>query len=254
MSHPRSWIPCARFATAVIALWLVVIPFMNPGGGSRVSAQPSKFSRSTSVFVDAWQRTFGYYGKTFPVPRFVSFEGVLSGTGCGTITRNNAYFCPADNTIYYDVNFLSVLSRNVGEMTGTDGDYAPIAAIGHELGHAIVTHLQPYATTRQGWSYRIDVNKGERLADCLAGSSTRSAEAAGLLDRTDIGEALALMRFIGTPRTSLKMPSWQEWIQRHSQEHPDPKVREDMFRAGYDRGAMACGDVSNLLRAPAGRR
>jgi predicted metalloprotease len=170
------------------------------------------------------------------------------------MTPNNAYFCRADNTIYYDVNFLHVLGRSAGRMKGTDGDYAPIAAIGHELGHAVQFHLQPYATMRQGWTYKVDHVGGERIADCLSGASTRSAEAAGLLDRTDIREALAVMEIVGTPRTSLTMPSLREWIQRHSQGHPEPDVRQDMFRAGYDRGVMACGNIANLLRAPAGRR
>jgi predicted metalloprotease len=239
---------------AIVSSCLAVVQLLHAGGGSPVAAQSSKFSQSTSAFVSAWQRTFADFGKTFPVPRFVTFEGRLTGTGCGTVTWDNAYFCERDNTIYYDVNFLRLLSQSVGEMTGTDGDYAPIAAIGHELGHAVVAHLQPYATMRQGWSYRVDIHGGERVADCLSGSSARSAEAAGLLDRTDISEALALMQMIGTPRTTMTMPSLREWIQRHSQGHPEPQARIDMFRAGYDRGAMACGNVANLLRAPAGRR
>jgi predicted metalloprotease len=252
MGHPRPWFSCVRFSAAIVSSWLVVVHFVSPGGGSPVAAQSSKFSQSTSVFVSAWQQTFAYYDKTFPVPRFVPFEGSRAGTGCGTITANNAYFCSADNTIYYDVNFLRELRQNAGQMTGTDGDYAPIAAVGHELGHAVLTHLQPYATQRQGWSYRVDGIGQERIADCLSGSSTRSAEAAGLLDRTDLKEALAVMEIVGTPE--LAAPTLRAWIRLHSELHPAPQVRKDMFRAGYERGAMACGDVSNQLRAPAGRR
>jgi predicted metalloprotease len=252
MHHPRPWSPCVRFVAAVVSSWLVVAHVVTPGGGVRVAAQSSKFTQSMRVFVDAWQQTFALHGKTFPVPRFVPFRGQVPGTGCGTVTENNAYFCPADNTIYFDTSYISALSQDAGRMTGTDGDYAAIAVVAHELGHAVQAHLQPYATTRQGWSYRVDVNRGERLADCLAGSSTRSAEAAGLLDRTDLGEALAMMRIAGSPE--LAAPSLRLWIQRHADRHPAPGARYDMFRAGYDKGATACGDVVALLRAPAGKR
>jgi hypothetical protein len=75
LRHPHPWLPCVRFLAAIASAWLIVVQFPNPGGGLPVAAQPSKFSQSTSVFVSAWQRTFADHGKSFPVPRFVSFEG-----------------------------------------------------------------------------------------------------------------------------------------------------------------------------------
>lgn len=245
-----SCIYLARVARAALAV-SVVMTFGVAAQPRVASAQTAKFDRAVDVFVSVWRQTFTSFGKTFPAPKLVAFKGTLTGTGCGTITPDNAYYCPPDNTIYYDVEFLAAQSRDVGQMTGTDGDYAPIAAVAHELGHAVSAHLQRSANLRQRLSYRVNGHREEMLADCLSGAVTRGAAAAGLLDRTDLGEGLMLMRMIGTPFQPFPTnPGVKNWLQRHAESHPAPEDRQRMFQRGYDRGAAGCGEVANLLSAP----
>ncbi len=84
--------------------------------------------------------------------------GVMTGCGRYPFTSGNAFYCPGDNTVYLDLNFLAAQERG-GAESG-----AALAITAHELGHA-------WEAQR---GYRIDdgdtVVKTELFADCISGA------------------------------------------------------------------------------------
>ena len=94
-------------------------------------------------------------------------------TGCKVIDTNNAAYCAADNTIYYDPVFLAAVGKAVARVTGSSGDFGVLAIIAHELGHAIA--FRKYPDDRFGLA---STYSGESYADCAAGALTADAQQA----------------------------------------------------------------------------
>jgi len=82
----------------------------------------------------------------------VAYEGRARSSGCGSLSSENAWYCHADNTIYYDSNFFRYLFRHMGRA-------APSFILAHEWGH----HIQSQVVL-PGVSVRAELQ-----ADCYAG-------------------------------------------------------------------------------------
>ncbi len=87
-----------------------------------------------------------------PASGVSSYEGAAQPSGCGLLSTENAWYCSADNHIYYDDNFLRTLYRATGVA-------APTVLLAHEYGHHIQSIIGlPAVSVR-----------AELQADCLAG-------------------------------------------------------------------------------------
>ena len=74
-------------------------------------------------------------GSAFPyrsLTAFVAYTTVIN-TPCGLAELGNAFYCPLDEGVYYDFNFLQLFLDGVGDM-------APAFIISHEIGHH-VSHI-----------------------------------------------------------------------------------------------------------------
>lgn len=95
--------------------------------------------------------------------------GEIPDTVCGDRDdadswRDNAFYCPDDAKIVYDLDFLAALYAS-------SGDFAPVSILAHEWGHHVQHQSGPGEFSIQD----------ELMADCFAGAFTSSADEAAAL-------------------------------------------------------------------------
>jgi uncharacterized protein len=162
-----------------------------------------------------WQRVFAAVGASYRAPVVTMLEAPLV-TACGPAGPESlAFYCPAEEAIYYAPTGLEAHRRRIG-------DFAPIVVLAHEWGH----HLQ----TLLG-SIPSPGNRFELQADCLAGVYASDAGQRGLLDPGDITEAVAMAAAAGDP---LGLP------QDMPGTHGINDDRITAFMRGYLGGVDAC--------------
>jgi predicted metalloprotease len=104
-----------------------------------------------------------------------SLSGVV--TACGRAgLENPAYYCPAEEAIYYAPVGVDEHHRRIG-------DFAPIVEMAHEWDH----HLQSLLSLAP-----TPGNAFELQTDCIAGVYAPDARRQGLLDPGDLTEAVAM--------------------------------------------------------------
>jgi uncharacterized protein len=145
-------------------------------------------------------------------PRLVSSSSGAK-TPCGIV--NDISYCGADNSIYYDYQFLNDLYTNIG-------DYAVVTVLAHEWGHSVQAQLV---------QQRLPSIAIENQADCFAGTFTRYAERQGRLERGDWREAMDVL---------YKSGDANEVLPNTDGSHGDGVTRVDAFRFGYERDVPAC--------------
>jgi uncharacterized protein len=162
-----------------------------------------------------WQRVFAAVGASYRAPVVTMLEAPLV-TACGPAGPESlAFYCPAEEAIYYAPTGLEAHRRRIG-------DFAPIVVMAHEWGHHVQTLLG--IPPRPG-------NTFELQADCLAGAYTSDAGQRGLLDPGDITEAVDMSATMGDP---LGLP------QDTPGAHGINDDRITAFMRGYLGGVDAC--------------
>ncbi len=200
---------------------------------SDIAASNQKVRMAHAALADMWRQYFRHNGATFAVPGLVRYRGV-AGSSCGVMRRNNAGYCPADNTIYFDEVFLASQSKLAGRELGTDGDMAAVGIIAHEMGHAVSIQLGFHSPS---------VYAMEATADCLAGAFADHARNDGSLEPGDIEEAFFGMAAAGDPEPELTGDSRVDRrILRvaSTMGHGTRVQRTQNFKLGLDHGPDAC--------------
>lgn len=163
-----------------------------------------------------WLRNFNTSRRIYTRPAMFYYTEPIR-TPCGVSLMNNAFYCAASNSIYYDYNFIS-------RMYSTVGDYAAVSIIAHEWGHLVQAQLG----ISRGTNFSISM---ELQADCFAGAYTKNAELKRELEEGDMEEAGVGLFSAGDPRG-------MAWFD--SQAHGKPMQRISAFLDGYKGGAAAC--------------
>ncbi len=177
-----------------------------------------------SNFVDAtWTEIFSNAGKSFSAPRLVPFTHSIE-TGCGVLAPDNAHYCGKDNAVYYDIEFFAKLRKYTAHELRSDGSYAPITVLWHEVAHGVAETLgiNPIYARNQ-----------ENLADCLAGVVMQHAVPAGSLDADQVLEGLFALR-LGGDRPTTPFDS--------DRAHGPAEERQVMFNRGIRDGLPACSE------------
>ena len=198
-----------------------------------VAASNTKVKMAYDDLIAMWTTQFTKLGERFAVPDIARYRSPIR-TACGVMDRNNAGYCPTDNTIYYDDVFVAAQAKMAAREVGTDGDMAAIGIIAHEMGHAVAMQL--------GHDSRISY-QNESVADCLAGAFAQRAEHAGTLEKGDVEEAFAAMARAGDPTPELTgdQRTDQRILARMAvRGHGTREQRMQNFRSGLSAGAGAC--------------
>ena len=94
---------------------------------------------------------------------------------CGPLVGNNAFYCPVDNTISWDIQFMNWQFAQWG-------DFAPVTIAAHEWGHR--NQAQAGLLNRGRSTFQ-----NEQHADCQAGVFAAIEESRGLLEMGDVMES-----------------------------------------------------------------
>jgi predicted metalloprotease len=186
-----------------------------------------------------WRRVFASAHRKYVAARVVVFYSQTQSR-CGKHQGSGPFYCPADNTVYLDLRFFSLL-LNLARV----GPAAQAYLVGHEVGH----HVQRLAgvATRVEALNRADPGRRntrsiqvELQADCLAGVWARSAYPRSGFNINDLYDALTTANKIG-----------DDYIQRANGNivdtslftHGSSQQRQFWLRTGYKSGKPGSCDT-----------
>jgi predicted metalloprotease len=156
----------------------------------------SKVLGSTEV---VWGEVLPRHGHPYREPTLNLFSGQVS-SACGFASAAmGPFYCPADQSVYLDLQFFDDLERRFG----APGDFAQAYVIAHEIGHHIQNLLGISSEVRalQQQTDREGANQLsvalELQADCLAGVWGHYANREGVIQPGDFDEGLRAAAAIG---------------------------------------------------------
>lgn len=195
---------------------------------------------------DVWNKIFADRGVDYREPTLVLFTGGTR-SGCGFASSAiGPFYCPADQTIYIDLEFFAQLQNKLD----APGDFAQAYVIAHEVGHHVQNLLGTMSklnSARQNMS-ESDANKVsvavELQADFLAGVWAHHADQMfDILEPGDVGEALRAASAVG-----------DDTLQKRSQGHVVPdsfthgtsEQRRAWFERGFESGDIDQGNTFSM--------
>ena len=203
---------------ALVALLLLTACSDEPATTPTPSLEPAFIELMASLTGDGdpaaspldafWHETLATYVTPASVTGYRAGE-IPDATICGDHDdadswRNNAFYCPSDQTITYDIDWFADLYRQAGAL-------APIGILAHEWGH----HVQEQTDVGE---YSI---QDELMADCLAGMFASA---------TDDGAANAdqMVAFYALGNSRYQASTWFQ-----AREHGSPNQRAAAWAVGY---------------------
>ncbi|MGO9352649.1 MAG: neutral zinc metallopeptidase [Mycobacterium sp.] len=193
---------------------------------------------ATGNSVDAvWHQLMPRYTR----PHVVLFHGSVN-TGCGgATTAVGPFYCPVDQTAYFDTDFFQELVDRFGS---SGGPFAQEYVVAHEYGHH-VQQLQGLLGRAQQGAQGAGGNgvRAELQADCYAGiwahyASTVKQDSTGVpylqpLSDKDIQDALSAAASVGDDRIQRETTGRtnpESWT------HGSSEQRQHWFTVGYQTG------------------
>jgi len=173
-------------------------------------------SLSSELLNTFWDEVFYSQGLTYQLPSGFFWYNEEIPSNCGPTALMNAFFCPADATIWFHYDFLLMLYNQIG-------DYAAAHVLAHEWAH-FIQHL--LGINNNGFTIFTELQ-----ADCFAGFFAAWADDNGYLDEGDIDEAVTITYHIGDPET---MP----WYEPGA--HGTSSQRITAFGLGLEQGLFSC--------------
>ena len=158
----------------------------------------SYMTKIVGCLMTVWNDPVTKAGYVLPRPPVVIYSSAIT-TACGKEGTQNAFYCGADQKIYYATDLPSVLPKDLQQAR-----FVVETIVAHEFGHAIqgrtgilvsFNGLEGQAATKAAandWSRR-----GEQQADCLAGLFIRSVSKSAGLTQQDLANVAATMRAVG---------------------------------------------------------
>jgi predicted metalloprotease len=234
----------------ILAAVIVLPQLLGSGGDSAIDPVVDEAAGPTQCETEIEQVVCGavddvsiYWEDQFPV----SFQGAFPGTdtvffsgvtttGCGRATaQTGPFYCPADQLVYFDLDFLQQLQDDFG----ATGDLAAQYIVAHEYGHHVqnVTGISDRVRSVQQRSpssaneFSVAL---ELQADCFAGAWAWSVAEREEFDRPDeIEEALRAAEAVGDDRI---MEAAGGDVNPESFTHGTSEQRRSWFETGFRTG------------------
>lgn len=142
-----------------------------------------------------WVGVFEQADRSYRPTDLVVFNGVTR-SGCGGAqAQSGPHYCPADERVYMDLDFLAELQRRFGAA----GDTAQAYILAHEVAHHVQHQLGITEQVQSEASNEASIAL-ELQADCFAGvwlSTLRTGTSAAVLEAGDLQEALDAAAAVG---------------------------------------------------------
>jgi predicted metalloprotease len=195
--------------------------------------------KTFNVADTVWRNEFHRRGLDYISPRFAFFRG-RTQTGCGPATAEiGPFYCPPDQEIYFDLDFLERLQTQFG----ATGEFAQAYIVAHEFGHHLQTLLRTESEVRaaqqrnpsQANQYSIRL---ELQADCYAGVWSNLADTSenGInLTQGNIAEAVGAAQAVGDDRIQAKVSGR---VNPESWTHGSAAQRKQWFLTGAQSGDL----------------
>ncbi len=187
------------------------------------------------------------FGTDYVDTQTVFFAG-STNTGCGMASsQTGPFYCPLDNLVYFDLDFLVKLQ----EQFGATGDLAAQYIVAHEFGHHVQNVLGINEQMREAQQadpslanqYSVAL---ELQADCFAGAWARDVSDRGLFDDpSEVEEALNAASAVGDDTIQQKT---QGRVDPESWTHGSSAQRVQWFQRGFQTADPAqCTTFSEVL-------
>lgn len=219
-----------------------------PGGQAASTIDPQVKDMVARVLGSTerrWADLFARNGQRYVDPKLVLYTR-SNTSACGAAqSAMGPFYCPADQSIYLDVNFFNELATRFR----AQGDFAAAYVIAHEVGHHVQTitgtsekvrRAQANASQAEGNALQV---KMELQADCYAGVWARND--ANLMEPGDLEEGLTAAEAIGDD--TLQRAAGQRPVPE-SFTHGSSEQRKQWLRRGYDSGDPKACDTFTALR------
>ncbi|WP_163700574.1 KPN_02809 family neutral zinc metallopeptidase [Mycolicibacterium sarraceniae] len=181
--------------------------------------------------------------KGYTRPTMMLFKGSVN-TGCGPATSDvGPFYCPVDQTAYFDTDFFEVLKTQFGS---SGGPLAQEYVVAHEYGHHVQDLLGVLGRAQQGAQGATGGSvRTELQADCYAGvwahyaaitkqPGTDVTYLQPLTDK-DIADALSAASSVGDDRIQKQATGRvnpEQWT------HGSSAERQKWFTTGYQTGDL----------------
>jgi len=193
--------------------------------------------------IDTWKPLFQARGQAYRPSQIAVYTGGTQ-TGCGMgQSAMGPFYCPADDIIYIDLNFIHTLEKDLG----AGGDFAMAYVIAHEAGHH-VQNVLGISEKVQSAQQRLSEREGNVLsvrlelqADCYAGVwAKQSNTRLNWLEEGDVEEGLRAAAAVGDDTLQKR---GQGMVVPDSFTHGSSADRMKWFKTGYDTGNPSACDT-----------
>lgn len=192
---------------------------------------------------DIWKRLFSQINDRYREPKLVLFSSAVE-SACGyNSAATGPFYCPADEKVYIDLNFLIQLQ----ERLGATGDFAMAYIIAHEVGHhvqkllGIMDEFHRNNANVSKETYNSNMVRLELQADFLAGIWAHHAQRTkNILEPGDVDEAVNAAAMVGDDRLQMKS---QGYVVPDAFTHGTSEQRSRWFLRGFQTGDLGQGDT-----------
>lgn len=196
---------------------------------------------------DVWTDLFSSELKrSYAAPTLVTFTDQVQSRCGGATSEVGPFYCPADQTVYIDLDFFNLLASRFK----APGDLAMAYVTAHEVGHHVQNllgisdklHQQRGRVSQEAYN-RASVQL-ELQADYLAGVWAYHAQRLGiiLIEPGDLEDALTAANAIGDDTLQKEA---QGYAVPDSFTHGTSAQRMQAFRSGFESGSL---DGANRYR------
>ena len=180
-----------------------------------------------------YPQAFG--GRSTTTTDTVFFTGSSTPAAARPPRRSGPFYCPADELVYFDLDFLTQLQKQFGAA----GDLAAQYIVAHEYGHHVQNVLGIEQRGAAGCSSRTRSQANqysvalELQADCFAGAWAKTPTSAAARAGRDLDEALNAAAAVGDDRIQEQTQGCGSTRRVHPRLG---RAAREWFRRGYDTG------------------
>ncbi len=193
---------------------------------------------------EVWGKIFKEYGTTYRQPKLVLFRNSVS-SACGYAqSATGPFYCPGDEKVYLDLDYLEALQRKLG----ATGDFAVAYIIAHEIGHHVQLLMGTMNEVTQAQKQARSQNQVNELtvrlelqADFFAGVWIHHAQKMfNIMEQGDLEEALNAASAVGDDQIQKKT---QGYVTPDSFTHGTSAQRKSWLAKGIQTGDIRQGDT-----------